>query len=137
MAMHIASDRRFPVPADLINRIRGSVEERGKQALACVHETVREVGSYSTPVFADPAVSHAVSSMGGWVVFCGMPASTYKDTEFLRAYNAFAGESKPVELRGIHGGEKPARLPGSDEVPRLGEVLKEDSGKDQTNATAT
>ena len=125
LARHVQTNHRMPTPADLITIIKGTPEDRAEKALDEVHRAVKEVGSYKTPSFTDPATSHAVSAMGGWVEFCGQPDTTFKNAAFKKAYLAFQNESRPVELRSLHGGKQQVRLSESREPKRLGEVLEE------------
>jgi hypothetical protein len=71
-------------------------------------KAVRDYGPYRSVEFDDPAIRHAINSLGGWAQFCVMPsdvpgeAASFQE-QFIAAYTAWRPGMEEGELRGFHG----------------------------------
>lgn len=70
-----------PKPADIIRQIEGSSDTRALVAWTKVESAIRQVGSWYTLVFDDPAIHCCIEDMGGWMPFATV---TNDELPFLR-----------------------------------------------------
>lgn len=68
----INTESRMPMPADIINIIRGSEKDRALAALIKVDRAIRTHGAYATVVFDDPGITAVIKELGGWIHLCGL-----------------------------------------------------------------
>lgn len=104
---YVASPRGkfFPMPADLVEQLRGDSKGAAAIALGTLRRAIRGVGRYQSVVFeGDPAIGQAVEDMGGWVAVCAMEEPGLS-IQFERCYSTrhakgeTAGE---IVCRGLH-----------------------------------
>jgi hypothetical protein len=69
LTAHIRSCKFMPRPADLLEQIRGSEEDRARAAWHRALTACRGVGTWTSVYFDDPAVHYAVERLGGWPAF--------------------------------------------------------------------
>lgn len=83
---------RLPLPAEILEAVRGNPTDRAIFALNTVEKAVREIGGYKTVVFEDPVIHMVIESMGGWVTLCEMPIKEWKfqRQEFIKLYEAYS-----------------------------------------------
>ena len=86
----------FPKPAEIIREIEGDPEARAWAAWETFLLAKSRVGPQRSVVFEDPAIPVVVERLGGWSesgVFSWLEKDyPFRRAEFLRAYNAAAGE---------------------------------------------
>lgn len=89
----MAASKWFPMPVELIELTRGSAEHRGEVAWGKVITMMDKHGAQYGVEFDDPAISHSIRNMGGWLQICGRPksADNWTRKEFISAYESFAG----------------------------------------------
>lgn len=86
---HIRGSRFAPNPGDIILQITGTEEDRGKLAWLEVCKAAERVGSYNCISFNDPAIHHAIVSLGGWRYVAEEAAGdidSYMQQAFITAY---------------------------------------------------
>jgi hypothetical protein len=112
----------FPLPAHLVEQLRGDAQGAASIALGTLRRAIQTAGSYRSVIFeADPVIGLAVESMGGWVAVCRMEEPGLS-IEFGRVYATLhnRGErAEPVILPGLHGARN-RRLGMADEPVRIG-----------------
>jgi hypothetical protein len=84
IAAHLAdteSGQFMPKPADIIRQIEGGSDVRALNAWTKVDDAIRNVGSWASLVFDDPAIHCCVEDMGGWMQFASV---TNDELPFLR-----------------------------------------------------
>ena len=123
----------FPKPVELIELVRGSTSQRSEIAWSKVVAAMDQTGCSSAVEFDDPAISHAIQNLGGWIGLCNRPKSNDNWTrkEFVAAYQNFDGVAlRPARLRG-HSGRvvswRDGRRITGQSVKRVGHVLSERS----------
>ena len=121
----------FPKPVELIALVRGSTSQRSEIAWSKVVAAMDQAGCSSAVEFDDPAISHAIKNLGGWIGLCNRPKSNDNWTrkEFVAAYQNFDGVAlRPARLRG-HSGRvvswRDGRRITDQSVKRVGHVLSE------------
>jgi hypothetical protein len=123
LTAHIRSCKFMPRPADLLEQIRGSEEDRARAAWHRALDACRRVGTWNSVYFDDPAVHYAVERLGGWPALgavCGEDLP-FREKDFCywyaRAERAdLAWDAVPPVLIGQHhllsrGGLFPPPLP--------------------------
>ena len=106
VAEHCRASRFFPMLADIVIRIEGSVEDRAALAWSLVRKTIRRYGTGRNLRFPHPAIHYALDKMGGWWSLNRLLDSDneqWKFREFARFYRL--GE-KYASWNGEYGKEK-------------------------------
>jgi hypothetical protein len=85
----------MPRPADIIRQIEKDnipAEHRAMVGWSEVERQIRSVGSYDTPNFKDPLISHVIYDMGGWVSICQVMEKdlVWMGKDFERRYLSYA-----------------------------------------------
>jgi len=80
----------LPKPADIIEIIEGSREDRSLVAWTKVEKAIRTVGPYSSVVFDDPNIHIVIVELGGWINLCKVDNKElpFKRNEFVKRYQA-------------------------------------------------
>ena len=94
----------LPKPAEIIQAITGSMEERAVKAWIQVVESVKIIGPWQSVRFADPVIHAVVEHMGGWPELGNMLSheEKWKRQEFERLYPIMAQRDEhPPYLPGI------------------------------------
>jgi hypothetical protein len=80
----------MPKPADVIEHLQGSTESQALKAWSMVAKAIREVGAYSSVVFADPLIHVVIRDMGGWIALCQSKIADlpFRAREFEKRYQA-------------------------------------------------
>jgi len=95
--------KRFPLPAHLVEQLRGSGIDAAALALGTLKHAIASVGRYQSVVFeGDPMIGQAVEDMGGWVAVCGMD-ETGLVIQFQRCYSSRHNRGEQVEPQVCHG----------------------------------
>lgn len=99
----IATRKFFPKPAELLEVLEGTPEDRAQEALEKVLWAVRHVGPYASVTFDDPKIHGAIEAMGGWIAFqdCTMDEWTWRQKDFLRHYAIQTAKGQPDHLAGL------------------------------------
>lgn len=94
----------FPKPAEIIQEIIGTSEDRAVSSWIMVVDAIRRYGSYDSVSFDDPVIHSVVDVMGGWPKLCQEREDDlkWKQKEFERLYLVIAGRD----------GNHPEHLPG-------------------------
>jgi len=94
----------FPKPAEIIQEINGTGEDRSMFAWILVVGAIRRHGSYSSVKFDDPAIHSVIGVMGGWPMLCQTEEDELKwrQKEFDGLYQVLAKQD----------GDHPDHLPG-------------------------
>jgi hypothetical protein len=72
VATVMVSSRRFPLPVDLIEAVRGTLDERAGKAFDIIWSQILGNGGGQNVDFGDPLIHHVIESMdGGWDGLCG------------------------------------------------------------------
>ena len=86
----------FPKPAEIVREIEGDPEARAWAAWETFLAAKQRIGPQRSVAFDDPAIPVVVERMGGWCeagVFGWLEKDyPFRRAEFLKAYNAAAGE---------------------------------------------
>ena len=80
-----------------LSGVQATSDATGMLAWETATEAIRIVGSYAVPQFDDPAISHAISNLGGWTWFCNQSPEQLRKFErqrFLKTYDAFSSMPK-------------------------------------------
>jgi hypothetical protein len=140
---HVKSPERgrfWPLPADLILAIDGTIEDRARSALGVVCRLFRQVGRSPSIEFNDPAIAAAIVALGGWerAYFAHCADAAEFETRFVRFYRGAATDPatardaprvcvgldhrvakslgrpdpEPIRIRVAEGGKAFAALPG-------------------------
>jgi len=83
----------FPKPAEIIQEIRGTCNDRATMAWLDVLETVKRMGQYQSVMFADSVIHSVIESMGGWIRLAGEMTTDeekWKQREFERLYEVLS-----------------------------------------------
>jgi hypothetical protein len=99
IAAHMRNSKFFPRPADLIEQLEPSKEDRGHRAASLVQQAIQSGGRYCSPVFDDPAIHHALREVGGWQHVCTMDADQWQNfgqRRFIAAYETHALRSRDI-----------------------------------------
>jgi len=119
----------FPKPAEIIEQIEGSVDDKTVIAWATVSHAILHTGAYRSVDFEDRTINAVIDSMGGWIELCSTPENemVWKQKEFERLYKAFYGrryEDLPASLPGIYEIENSKK--GYESLPpvRIGAKVK-------------
>jgi len=94
----------FPKPAEIIQEIQGTTEDRATTAWIEFIKTVKRVGTYESVQFSDPVIHSVCEFMGGWTeVGKWLEAELkWKQKEFERLYSIMSNNDKhPRYLPGI------------------------------------
>lgn len=86
----LATCRFFPKPADMINALCGSVEDRAQDAWIMVDNAIRQIGTYRSIIFEDPIIAKTIETMGGWEAFGEILEKDWHwhQKEFVKIYKA-------------------------------------------------
>ena len=106
VAEHCRASRFFPMLADIVTCIEGSVEDRAALAWSLVRKAIRRYGTGRNIRFPHPATHYALDKMGGWWSLNRILDSDnepFKSREFARFYRL--GE-KYASWNGEHGKEQ-------------------------------
>lgn len=118
LAEYVGTGKFAPNPADIIERIQGSSDERSELAWLELLKGVQRVGSYGSITFDNPAMHYAIGYCGGWPdLAAGIqgPQDTRKES-FKAAYRR--GE------RVAHWGNTPRWLKGQHAINNAGRNWK-------------
>lgn len=95
----------LPKPAEILEYLEGTKDDKALAAWLQAKEAVRKVGYYQTPDFQDPAISHAIVELGGWMEFCSAPVEElpFIEKRFMDLYRLFLkrGVNVPTRLIGF------------------------------------
>jgi hypothetical protein len=100
----ITASKFFPKPADFIEILNGTSEDRALNAWLIVENTVKTVGPYASVRFEDPVIHSVIDSLGGWPKFqdCTNRDWTWRQKEFMSRYKAMSHNTNhPQYLPGI------------------------------------
>lgn len=80
----------FPRPADLIEMIQGSVDDRIATAFVQLQDACGRIGAYQSVMFRDPGLEAVVEAWGGWPEVCHLPLEEwqYRQKQFRDLYRA-------------------------------------------------
>ncbi len=89
----ILSERKYstmPMPAELLEAVHGSTEEKAIIALKTLEEAIENHGAYASVCFEDKAIMCAIQALGGWESICRLEADEwkFKRKEFQKIYQA-------------------------------------------------
>lgn len=111
----ILSSRKYsslPMPADILEAINGSSDDKAMLALHELEHAMSRVGAYNSVCFQDSIVMETVLRMGGWIKLCRMTEDEWKflKKEFMNIYKALSKISfeAPAYLVGIEQKEAEA-----------------------------
>lgn len=76
---HTKLSKFFPKPADIIELIEGSPEDKSLQAWLFLVDLIERYGYYYTIIVNDPVFVATVEDLGGWMHIC----STWKKSELV------------------------------------------------------
>lgn len=94
----------LPKPAEIIEIIEGSKEEKADIAWGSVIQAMRKHGHYASIDFEDTAISATINHLGGWQYLCGQTKEElhFIQKDFIRLYNAFSKRNNPrIKLPGF------------------------------------
>jgi len=95
----------LPKPAEILEFIEGSKDDKALVAWLQVMEAVKKGGYYTSIEFADPIISHCIMQFGGWMQFCSaqkdeLPFIEKRFKDYYRLYLR-RGITKPIKLIGF------------------------------------
>lgn len=102
----------FPKPAEIIQEIEGSSEDKSLTAWLLVKETIARVGAYKSVQFDDLVIHTVISAMGGWPKVCEVLDDDLKwmQKEFERLYRLCkTWPTKIIRLVGLTEQQNSAR----------------------------
>lgn len=117
----------FPKPADLIELLDGTMEDRATEAWAKVCKAVQRIGPYESVEFDDPVIHSVIQAMGGWVQIqnCDMNEWKWRGKEFEKLYVRMSKEEDhPKALPGICENQDAATFEGPVHIGAVMEKLK-------------
>lgn len=95
----------LPKPADILEYIEGSSEDKSLIAWLKAKEAVEKGGYVATIEFDDPIISHCLHSLGGWQWFCDVHKNElpFVEKRFRELYNMYRKRdiTKPMKLIGF------------------------------------
>lgn len=111
LSVHVRRSKFMPRPADLIEILEGTAEDRARAAWQTVLNALRRHGAYASVAFGDPLIHYAIERLGSWIALSGMErqAEPFREKDFVSWYGK-------GERAGISWGDVPARLPGLHEL---------------------
>ena len=104
------SGRFFPKPADVIQMLEGSADDKALLAWSKVREAIERHGAYESIVFDDKIIHKVIFELGGWLYLCECKESdiSFKANEFMKRYRAYT-------VKGLSG-HIPSKLIGLTEA---------------------
>lgn len=83
----------MPKPAEIIENIEGSIDERALWAWQQLLDAIRQKGYYASVEFEDKTIHAVVLAMGGWMRLCDLEISEtpFVMKEFIAKYKLFLG----------------------------------------------
>jgi hypothetical protein len=95
----ITSCKWFPKPAELLERLKGTEQDKATLAWIEVYEAIKEVGSGQSIRFPDPVIHSVVEAMGGWVrlAFQEEKDSKWNRKEFIDLYRVLSKKTSHPE----------------------------------------
>lgn len=114
----------FPLPAHLVEQLRGDPKGAAAIALGTLKRAISSVGRYQSVVFdCDPAIGQAVEDMGGWIAVCGMD-ETGLAIQFERCYSTRHARGEQAGETVCHGLHHQAnvRIGQSPDPVRIGQA---------------
>ena len=92
----ITTSKFFPKPAELLERISGSPEDRAMLAWLSVEDAIRRFGPYTSVRFVDPVIISVIESLGGWPSFENFTNNElkWKQKVFFVRYRAMQEKSE-------------------------------------------
>lgn len=120
----------LPKPADILEFLEGSAQDKSLIAWLKAKEAVRKGGYIATIVFDDPIISHCLNELGGWQWFCNVQIDElpFVEKRFRDLYNTLSKKEniRPVRLVGFIE-SKNRELNYSDSIPEPTKIgFKED-----------
>lgn len=95
----------LPKPAEILEFLEGSKNDKALFAWIQAKEGVQKCGYYGSPEFKDPAISHCIEELGGWMKFCSTEIEELKFMEkrFMDLYRLFLkrGITEPKNMIGF------------------------------------
>lgn len=90
--------RFFPKPAEILEILEGTPDDRSMLAWQALENAIRRIGSWESVRFEDGALSAAVEALGGWTKVCEWTEAEmpFRRQEFERLYRVF-------HARGVRG----------------------------------
>lgn len=101
----------FPKPAEIIQEIQGTTEDRATTAWIEMITALRRIGTYESVEFTDPVIHSVIQFMGGWPDTGNWLEADlkWKQKEFERLYTIMAkNDNHPRYLPGIFEGQNGA-----------------------------
>lgn len=89
---HIVKTSKFmPKPAEIIEAIDGTIEEKSTNAWVKVVEALKKYGVYHSVAFDDPLIPAVIGAMGGWQQLCMGRSNDlpFRAKEFGQIYQVF------------------------------------------------
>ncbi len=102
----LKTSKFFPKPAEIIECIEGSPDEKSLIAWNTLMEAIRLHGSYSSVKFVDKVLSKVVEDLGGWVKLC---STNLRDLDnlrslFIKYYKLYSTYKQGIEGPEVHAG---------------------------------
>jgi hypothetical protein len=94
----VSTAKFFPKPAEILEALHGSKEDRALMSWMKVRDAIRKYGHYSSIDFGDPIIVKAISQIGGWQKLC----STLTD-EMIWMQKEFERIYKNLVVSNYHG----------------------------------
>jgi len=120
----------FPKPAELLEFIEGSPEDRIAIAYIQLRKACESIGAYESVIFSDPGLETIIEAWGGWEEVCHLPLEEwqYRQKQFRDLYRVSMDiKREPKKFTGRH--EYVNRLNGYAEARR--EPIRIDAKRDQ------
>lgn len=111
LSVHVRTNKFMPRPADLIEILEGTAEDRARMAWQKVKSAQRRYGAHYSVAFTDPLIHYAVERLGGWTALSRIEA---KDEPFRE--RDFVGWYAKGERAGVGWEQVSSRLPGFHEL---------------------
>jgi len=101
---------RYPLPADIIRGVAGSLVDRAATAWSKVLTAMRSTGRYATVAFDDPIIHAVIREMGGWIDACGITEDEipFRGKDFMTRYRGYSQRGGAADY--------PASLPGIEQI---------------------
>ena len=98
----------MPSWSEFVKAIEGDPSEKSLRAWTSAFQAMRDIGTWESVRFDDPAIHHAISRMGGWTEFGTWEEKDrpFRERQFRELYNAYRSEIDEV----------PDYLPGAMEI---------------------
>lgn len=107
--VHVRTSKFMPRPADLIEYLEGTADDRAQAAWQKVLTAQRRCSGYCSVAFDDPLIHYSIERLGGWTELSEMMKKDkpFRERDFIAWYvkgeqAGIGWKDVPVHLAGLH-----------------------------------